>query len=153
MESGLAPVANAACSIRTPRVLLYDTHSNSQIEEYLPNSLNLKTYALKHFSASTPVSEKPHVLDIGRGLGKWLRSFHDWAAAEDDLRELAGSNKAMQRIKFKYNYELLLARVDRFPATLSGAKPVFEEVVAMAKAELEDESRLQTIHGDFWTGK
>ncbi|KAJ4425044.1 hypothetical protein N0V82_000326 [Gnomoniopsis sp. IMI 355080] len=29
---------------------------------------------------------------------------------------------------------------------------VFEEVFAMAQAELGDEDKLQVIHGDFWTG-
>lgn len=59
----------------------------------------------------------------------------------------------MQGIKLTYNYGLLLQRVKSFPAILTGAKPVFEEVLALAKAELEEEDRLQIIHGDFWTGK
>lgn len=133
-------------------MFLYDLPSNTQVQEFLPNSLDLKSYALKHFSASTPVSEKDNVVGVGRALGQWLLSLHNWAATQPDIRELARANVEMQGIKFKYNYELLLSRVDQFPAVLSDAKPVFEEVLAMAKAELEDESQLRVIHGDFWIG-
>ncbi|CAN8097287.1 unnamed protein product [Discula destructiva] len=151
-ENGLAPVTNEACSVRTPRVFHYDLQRNTQIQEYLPNSLDLKRYALEHFSASTPLSENPAVVEIGRGLGRWLRSFHDWAATQTHLRDLARTNREMQALKLRYNYELLLSRVDTYPDILSGAKTVFEEVLGMAKAELCDEDQLQVIHGDFWTG-
>lgn len=59
----------------------------------------------------------------------------------------------MQGIKMKYNYELLLSRVEKFPEILQEARPVFEKVIEMAKAELDNEDELQVIHGDFWTGK
>lgn len=132
---------------------MYDTNSSTQVQEYLPNALDLKTYALKHFLISTPVDAKPQVMEIGRGLGTWLRRFHDWTETEPPLRDLARANKEMQSIKLTYNYGLLLQRVDKFPSILMDAKPVFEEVFAMAKAELDAEAKLQIIHGDFWTGK
>lgn len=131
----------------------YNSESSTQVQEYLPKSLDLKTYALKHFSASTPVAAKPRVIELGRGLGTWLRRFHDWATTEQTLRDLARTNTEMQGIKLTCNYGLLLQRVDKFPSILRDAKPVFEEVFAMAKAELEAEAKLQIIHGDFWTGK
>lgn len=83
----------------------------------------------------------------------WLRRFHDWATTEQSLRDLAKTNNEMQDIKLTYNYGLLLQRIDKFPDILMDAKPVFEEVFAMAKAELDAEAKLQVIHGDFWTGK
>lgn len=132
---------------------MYDTNSSTQVQEYLPNARDLKTYALKHFLISTPVDAKPQVMEIGRGLGTWLRRFHDWTETEPPLRDLARANKEMQSIKLTYNYGLLLQRVDKFPSILMDAKPVFEEVFAMAKAELDAEAKLQIIHGDFWTGK
>lgn len=131
----------------------YYPESSTQIQEYLAKSLDLKTYALEHFSASTPASAKPSTIEIGQGLGKWLRTFHDWAATQKRLRDLARANVGMQGIKLTYNYGLLLRRVERFPNILTEAKPVFEEVLAMATAELADEAKLQVIHGDFWTGK
>lgn len=121
------------------------------IQEYLPNSIDLKRYALKYFSATNIL--KASVLEIGQAMGKGLRNFHDWAAGHDALLEAARSNVGMKSIKLKYNYELLLSRVDKFPNILSDAKTEFEAVLAMAKAELEDEAKLQVIHGDFWTGK
>lgn len=62
-------------------------------------------------------------------------------------------NKGMQGIKFTYNYERLLWQLDSFSSILGAARAVFAEVVAMAKAELEEENKLHVIHGDFWTGK
>lgn len=134
-------------------MLNYYPQSTTQVQECLPNALNLKSYALKHFPAPTPVSQKSLVVEVGRGLGKWLRSFHDWAATQSTLQELATSNTGMQDIKLTYNYTLLLSRVKALPEILSSAKPVFEAVLAMAQAELEDETQLTAIHGDFWTGK
>lgn len=94
-------------------------------------------------------------MELGRALGKWLRAFHDWAASPDQqrLRDSARSNKDMQNIKMTYNYDLLLSRVEKFPEVLQEARPVFEKLIEMAKAELENEDKLQVIHGDFWTGK
>lgn len=152
-ETRLSPSINDACSVRTPKVYFYDPESNTQVQEYLPKALDLKTYALKHFSASNPATAKPHVKEIGRGLGTWLRRFHDWAITQQPLRDLARTNKEMQGIKLTYNYGLLLQRIDKFPDILMDARPVFEEVFAMAKAELDAEAELQIIHGDFWTGK
>lgn len=133
----------------------WDPDTSTQVQEYLPNSLDLKRYALKRFAASTPESEKPRVLEIGKGLGTWLRGFHEWAAAPDrqGLRDSIRSNKEMQAIKMTYNYEFLLSRIDRFPAILQDAKPIFEKLIQMAKNELENSDNLQIIHGDFWTGK
>lgn len=90
---------------------------------------------------------------MGRGLGQWLRYFHDWAATQKPLRDLARANGEMQLIKLAYNYQLLLRRVEQLPDILSDIKAVLEEVFAMAQAELDDETKLQVIHGDFWTGK
>ena len=68
------------------------------------------------------------------------------------MREAARTNKELQAIKFTYNYEKLLWQFDDFPF-LKESENVFQEVVANAKLELEDESKLHVIHGDFWTGK
>lgn len=124
------------------------------MQEYLPSSLDLKSYALRYFSPSTPESQKPNILEIGRGLGRWLRSFHDWAASpeQETLRNRVKLNKEVRGIKFTYNYESLLWRLDKFPF-LQDSKTVFEQIIAKVQAELVDESQLQIIHGDFWTGK
>lgn len=156
----LPPTISESCCIRTPRLFYFSQESNTQVQEYLDNALNLKAYALKYFSTSaTPgsanESERPKILEVGRGLGRWLRSFHEWAASpeQEALRNRVKMNKEMQYIKFTYGYQNLLWRSDKLPSILGDAKPVFEEVFAKAKAELEDQDNLQVIHGDFWTGK
>lgn len=68
------------------------------------------------------------------------------------MREAAKANEELQAIKLTYNYENLLWQVDEFPF-LKDSEKVFQEVLANAKLELEDESKLHVIHGDFWTGK
>lgn len=150
----LPRATSQSCSVRTPRSYYFDPASSTQVQEYLPSSLDLKSYALKYFSPATPESERPGVLEIGRGLGKWLRGFHDWAASPEQgaLRDRVRLNREMQGIKFTYNYESLLWRLEKFPFLID-SKIVFEKIIAKVKAELVDESQLQIIHGDFWTGK
>lgn len=143
--------------MRVPRLLSFNPATNTQILEYLPGSLNLKEYALKNFSPSahTP-AVKPCVVEIGRGLGKWLRGFHEWAASpeqQERLRTLALMNTGMQTIKLHYSYKLLLVRAEAHPEVLEEARPIFETVLADVEEECVDRSRLQPIHGDFWTGK
>ncbi|PSS03768.1 kinase-like domain-containing protein [Coniella lustricola] len=151
----LPAATSSSCSVRTPRLLDFISTSNTQVLECLPESLNLKAYVLKHYSSTAASSLKQPMIEVGRGLGRWLRSFHDWAASpaqRDHFCALARKNTEMRDIKFKYNYELLLARVDAHPDLLSTAKTVFEQVLSMIRAELQDDEKLQAIHGDFWTG-
>lgn len=150
----MAPINSQSYTVRTPRLYHFNPDSSTQIQEYLPNSLNLKHYALKRLLQSTPGHLRPKILGLGQGLGGWLRSFHEWSSRpeQEALREAAKANKELQAIKLTYNYENLLWQVDDFPF-LKDSENVFHEVIANAKLELEDDSKLQVIHGDFWTGK
>lgn len=150
----LAPITSQLYSVRTPRLLYFHPDSSTQIQEYLPDSLNLKHYALKRLLPSTPEHQRPRILELGRGLGGWLRSFHEWSSHPEQkaLHSKVKLNEEMQGIKLTYNYDRLLWQIQRFPF-LKDSEHVFKEVVANAKLELEDESRLNIIHGDFWTGK
>lgn len=156
----LGPIVTNDCCVQTPQLLHFNAESNTQVQEYLPKTLTLKAYALENFakrtvSTSADPSQKAKMIGLGRGLGRWLRSFHKWTAApqQHGLRTKAHMNKGMQGIKFTYNYERLLWQLDSFSSILGAARAVFAEVVAMAKAELEEENKLHVIHGDFWTGK
>lgn len=62
-------------------------------------------------------------------------------------------NVELQQLKHFINFSWLLDRVGQFPSILEEAKDVFEKVKEMAANELKDQSKLQVIHGDFWTGK
>lgn len=59
----------------------------------------------------------------------------------------------MRNIKKVINYDQLLGRLNMFPAILQEHKDTLQQIVALATAELGDESKLSVIHGDFWTGK
>ncbi|KAK2604836.1 hypothetical protein N8I77_007734 [Diaporthe amygdali] len=149
----LDPTISQSYSVRTPRLFYFNRDSSTQIQEYLPDSLDLKHYALKRLLPSTPEQQRPKVLELGRGLGRWLHSFHDWSSHPDQesLRNAVKLNKQMQGIKLTYNYNRLLWQFEKFPF-LKHSEHIFKEVIANAKLELEDESKLSVIHGDFWTG-
>ncbi|KAI0526377.1 kinase-like domain-containing protein [Xylaria bambusicola] len=138
--------------VRTPRVYHFDEERSTQIQELLRDGKDLKTYALDTYLANTPDAVRPQCLQLGRALGKWLRSFHTWSATQTGLRQMVTGNKELQQLKHYINFSWLLDRVEQFPSILSEAKGVFENVKEMAAKELEDESQLQPIHGDFWTG-
>lgn len=132
----------------------FNPETNTQIQEYLPSSVDLKTYALSHLT-SNDEGLKVHCYGIGEGLGLWLRSFHDWGndQAQSKLQAQIKLNTPMQALKNSINYAGLVSTIDKFPTTLEDARDVFEEVKKASEAELADESKLQIIHGDFWTGK
>ncbi|KAK8031190.1 hypothetical protein PG990_000924 [Apiospora arundinis] len=137
--------------VRTPKYYPFPQDPTTQIQEYLPNGANLKVYALKHWAAAAPPTQ---ARQLGRALGRWLRAFHDSSELlhRGELRNAVAANTAMQGLKHAINFQWLLDRVAQFPDILSEAAPVFEEVKEMAAAEVRDESQLQVIHGDFWTG-
>ncbi|KAK8066101.1 kinase-like domain-containing protein [Apiospora hydei] len=149
--------------VRTPKHYPFPEDPNTQIQEYLPKGTNLKAYALKHWSSSPTSSpaagesttdvQQTQAHQLGLSLGRWLRAFHDSSELHrEELRGAIAKNSAMQSLKHTINFQWLLDRVAQFPDILTEAVPVFEEVKEMAAAELRDESRLQVIHGDFWTG-
>ncbi|KAK3333874.1 kinase-like domain-containing protein [Cercophora scortea] len=148
------PPTSRGCLVRTPKLYSFNAETNTQLQEYLGGSVDLKTYALKHFSDGRDESRKPSCGDIGQGLGAWLRSFHSWATLPEQsaFKEVVKSNKALQSLKHMVNYSYLVSTVDNFPSILGGARETFELVKKMAADELENSEQVQIIHGDFWTG-
>lgn len=135
-------------------MLYFNPETNTQIQEYFPSSVNIKVYALSRLT-SHEEALKGQFRGIGEGLGRWLRSFHSWAAdpVQAKLQAKIKMNQDMQALKNQINYANLLSKIDQFPDILGDVREVFEEVKKMSEAELTDESKLQIIHGDFWTGK
>ncbi|KAI0127474.1 kinase-like domain-containing protein [Xylariales sp. AK1849] len=144
------PISPYNYVVRTPKCFLFDEKSNTQVQEYLPNGVDLKTYALKNFPSPTPESQRPQCLQLGKSLGKWLRAFHDWTAEHPKLGAELAKNQEMQAMKHMINYQWLIRRIEQFPDILGEAKEVFEEVEMMAAEELKGD--IQPIHGDFWSG-
>ncbi|KAH7131397.1 kinase-like domain-containing protein [Dactylonectria estremocensis] len=152
--AALPPTSTAASFIRTPAVYHFNQETNTQVQEYLVNAVSLKIFALEHYATPTPLSLEPQCQQLGHGLGAWLRSFHDWSDQPEQvaLRETVSRNKEMQLIKNMINYKQLVQMADLHPTILGGVKSELQEICEMAAAELEDETALHVIHGDFWTG-
>ncbi|KAI0122121.1 kinase-like domain-containing protein [Daldinia grandis] len=138
--------------VKTPKLYHFDETSNTQVQEYLQNSIDLKMHTLTVISGADPEITRHQSLQLGKALGRWLKGFHNWAAEQPELRRAVATNKELQRLKHTINFWWLLDRVKQFPNVLGGAEDVFEQVGKMAVAELEDDTQLQVIHGDFWTG-
>ncbi|KAI0166644.1 kinase-like domain-containing protein [Xylariaceae sp. FL1272] len=138
--------------VRAPKFYHFDEQNNTQIQEIMLNGKNLKAYALATYSPNTPDSARSECHHLGRALGKWLHDFHRWSAMHSELRETLAGNEEMQDLKHMINFTFLQDRVAEFPSVLTEAKDIFAEVEDMAIKELQDESQLQPIHGDFWTG-
>lgn len=153
--TGLPPYTGDNITVRTPRLLHVDRETNTQVLTDLPNSLDLKTFLLSEVSHG--VSESA-ARALGRGLGTWLRSFHDWAAATEQAEHSAvfDRNGSMKDLKFYVNYTMLIDTIPNFPQILGESHDVLKEVRDLAAAELKEPGESEgygIIHGDFWTGK
>ncbi|KAH8902612.1 hypothetical protein BR93DRAFT_962166 [Coniochaeta sp. PMI_546] len=152
------------CTVRTPKCLYYDEETKTQIQEYIPEGINLKAYATKYFSSPTTPSLRPQCHDIGKLLAQYIVKFHSRTTrsggnaaeggieAQSSIREVLNSNKEMQALKHFINYDWLIQRIDQFPHILSEARDVFTQVKEDALKELDMAEHLTTVHGDFWTG-
>ncbi|KAK1595235.1 phosphotransferase enzyme family protein [Colletotrichum navitas] len=150
----LPPSAGNKLSVTTPKLFYFNEKTNTQVQEYQPNPLSLKNYALQHFGASDSGSMEPQCLDIGQGIGKWLRAFHEWSNSPEQrkFRDIAATNKEMQKLKHWVNYLRLPSSVERFPSILGECASMLTAIADKATREMENDDKLQVIHGDFWTG-
>ncbi|KAK0711556.1 hypothetical protein B0H67DRAFT_585669 [Lasiosphaeris hirsuta] len=64
-------------SVRTPRLEYFDPEKSIQVQEFMADPTDLKTYAHKHFTFDP--DRMPWCEELGRKLGAWLRRFHAWA--------------------------------------------------------------------------
>lgn len=153
--SSFPAIISSPYEVGTPKLYHFNSQTSTQIQEYLPNAINLKHYALTNFQGSSTADTKSQSLQLGKSLGRWLRGFHSWSDLPDNqsLRKLLAKNTAMRDIKKAINYDQLLGRLNMFPTILQEHQETLQQIVAMATAELGDESKLSVIHGDFWTGK
>ncbi|KAM5354653.1 hypothetical protein ACJ41O_001300 [Fusarium nematophilum] len=138
--------------VRTPKLLHFDEENANQIQEYLPDGIDLKEYVLRYYSSPTPESLQPQCRQLGEALGRWLKGFVEWSAQQVDHRRLVAENTFAQDVKHMVNFSWLNDRIKDFPAVLDGVKDILEQVEQMAAAERQDDGNYQIIHGDFWTG-
>ncbi|KAK4208628.1 phosphotransferase enzyme family protein [Rhypophila decipiens] len=148
-------------TVRTPQLHYFNSQTNTQVQEYLPRGIDLKTYCLKYLSP-TPESKKSECLALGEALGSWLRQLHTWTtwpcspndAPKLKLRDLAKKNKALQKLKNATYYQFLAHQmIEKFPDILGPHRSLFEALEIQYANELSDDNEnLQVVHGDFWTG-
>ncbi|KAJ5885502.1 hypothetical protein N7495_010012 [Penicillium taxi] len=151
---GLAPYSHDNLMVKTPRVLYFNVKTDTQVLEYLPNSVDLKSFLL---SEEFQGVSKPLAQSLGRALGSWLRHFHNWVREKQqaESREMLAKNDSMKQLKFSVNYDTLINTIDNFPEILENSRDVFEKVRGLAAAELKKQPHDEgygVIHGDFWTG-
>ncbi|KAF5524855.1 hypothetical protein CGCA056_v002656 [Colletotrichum aenigma] len=163
IEATLQASENATYIVRTPKFYLYDDKTKTQIQEYLPGSLDLKSIVLKSCEEPLAVLLKQHYLHIGRALAEYISQFHQNTSpvarvhADEGtsphlstLHEAISRSNEMQDLKLMVNYDWLLDRVEQFPDILKGAKGVFVRLREQGIDELKNRSAASTvIHGDF----
>lgn len=155
-------------TIKTPRFYLFDRQTNTQVIEDLVDTDDLKSvFFLDHDARSLRFGLPPSTaLAIGRHLGSWLRSFHDWASAPEQagVRTSVGENRSMRDLKRMVTYDGVLAVLRNYPDELLGdgieatlqiiadrMGEEFEKPLPKENEPLEDGWGL--IHGDYWSGK
>lgn len=123
--------------------------------EYLAGSVNLKTYILKHLEATRDAARQTPCTELGSSIGTWLRSFRYWVTLPEQhvMRDIAVTNKAMQKQTHELYYERLVDTIVDYPVILENARNIFEDIRDDEAQRLRDPDHLQVIHGDFWTGK
>lgn len=121
----------------------------------MPRGMTLLDYVLKYHAAGpvTNPSDAEAARKIGKTLGSWLKGFTQWAASHAELHTEAEKTGQGQFFRHLVTFTWLKDRVEQYPAILGDAREVFAKVEEAVTDELKVPSKLQLIHGDFWTGK
>lgn len=139
----LKPLSDFSHTVKTPRLLLFQEGTHTQIHEDFSRTIDLKSLVLSD-SLSKPVATS-----VGYQLGSWLREFHAWSSTQS-LPE----NLPMQRLKLEITHESFIGILEKFPNVLGENKEVLEMVRNSEIQEFHDQPESWiTIHGDFWAGK
>lgn len=159
MLTALNTFPETSFGITTPHLYLFKRQANIMVIADLPNALDVKSILV---SPRVNATFNPLVASsIGRGLGAWLRAFHEWGSRPSQLQLLdeMGQNKAMRELKYKITYDSFIRVLQKFPDVLGDDGMLLEEVKIMAAKEFETTTKDKIregwglIHGDFWTGK
>ncbi|CAI6335832.1 unnamed protein product [Periconia digitata] len=135
--------------VSTPRLYHFDQDNHVQVMEYFPNTTTLRD-ALPSLTDSQATS-------IGRSVGLWLRSFHDWSSKPEQkrLRDTVERNKDMRALKWKITYEQGTQVLERFPDIVGKrSKEMWDEIKASHESgeEADSDDDFGVTHGDFWSG-
>lgn len=151
-------VSTDTATIRVPELYLCDGENNIQVLEDFPDTSGLWSMLV---SADAPtLLPTTGTVDIGRHLGLWLRSFHDWTSApsQDALRSQMWQNDHMRKTKYNFTYGTILKVLSAYPDLLHGHEKTLNAMRDFIAAEFERPATnggegYGLIHADFWTGK
>lgn len=146
--------------VRSPRLHLFDRETNTQVLEDCSNTTDLKTLLVSpKVKAILPGTSAE---SIGRDLGLWLRSFHQWTSepGQASLRATISQNKEARKLKCKITYDSFLKVLEIYPdlaeghmETLKAVKDAITAEFSLNEPPLGEDGSWGLIHGDFWTGK
>ena len=139
--------------VRTPKLLHFDKQSATQIHELLPNSKTLQAYILDNYSSTTTEEHEPECRLLGEAIGRWLNEFIKFSMSEPGLKQCARNNEEASNIRHHFSYGWLPDRIKEYPGILSEHVPILEQILQMARDELQDESLTLAVHGDLAPAK
>lgn len=147
LQAKIPAAISNGITIDTPTV--FSSKHPIQVHEDLPKSTTLKEYLLQNDDLSEGQSNR-----IGKALGSWTRSFHNWAqepARTIMLQPLHNEMQKMAELKLSINYGRLVESIKSSNLVLTDEELDILTAVARTNASI---SLLDghLIHGDFWTG-
>lgn len=141
--------------IKAPRLYLFDRETNTQVLEDLINAGSFKSILFS--PAADSLVPQPPV--IGRHLGSWLRSFHDWSSAPQQaaIRNQLWQKDPVRKLKYLVTFDVFLAVLEKFPELLEDHQQTLKEVQEAMAADFQKPSTdadegWGLIHGDLWSG-
>ncbi|KAF6827746.1 phosphotransferase enzyme family protein [Colletotrichum musicola] len=156
--------STAKVTIRAPRCYHYDFSTKTQVQEYLPHVVTLKTHCMRNLQTPAGENAQRDYRLLGKSLAEYIQRAHvlmaramgdqagEGSNAHDaaTLRQAITSNSEMQKLVHTINYDWLMDRVKQFPEILSDAKGIFVQVKEQALGEIQGGSgSLSVINGDF----
>lgn len=142
-------------SFRTPFLLFFDRHNKTQVHQDL---LGVTLHHVIPRLVGRPLEESV-ATSIGRDLGSWLRSFHNWSdePAQSHLRAEIRRNQPVLPFRLWSDYNCFIETLDGFTGLIGEYRKTLEEVTAMAEDDFarqpsdEEDPTWGLIHGDFRT--
>jgi hypothetical protein len=156
--SSFCPSKSAGAEVRSPRLYVYNQETGTQVSEDFSETVGFKA-ALFGPQRDELLPEAIR-MTVGRQLGSWLRSFHDWASAPEQapLRQLIPPKDEMRTHKRYITYDRFIELLGNYPKLLAGREETLQTIrdAAMKEYEkppVEGEENWGIVHADMWSGK
>lgn len=153
-----SPPTAPATVIKAPHIYTYNRETGTQILEDFASTAGFKSMVFSPSADKLLPQSSPAT--IGRHLGSWLRSFHEWTSAPEQstLRAHTFPDDPMRKLKCSITYDGFLGVLERFPELLEGHKGALKTIRDVMVKEFEsipteEDENWGLIHGDMWLGK